>query len=55
MAIADVLQKRRKPRRAGRKDPPVGSSRSDADDDFMALADAIQRRREGGRRRDRNR
>jgi hypothetical protein len=55
MAIADVLQKRRKPRRAGRKDPSVGSSRSDADDDFMALADAIQGRREGGRRRDRNR
>jgi hypothetical protein len=45
MAIADVLQKRRKPRRAGRRDATARSSRSDAEDDVMALADAIQRGR----------
>jgi hypothetical protein len=55
MAIADVLQKRRKPRRAGRKDATARSSRSDAEDDVMALADAIQRGRDRGGRRDRTR
>jgi hypothetical protein len=55
MAIADVLQKRRKPRRAGRRDATARSSRSDAEDDVMALADAIQRRQDRGGRRDRTR
>lgn len=55
MAIADVLQKRRKPRRAGRKDATARSSRSDAEDDVMALANAIQRRQDRGGRRDRTR
>jgi nicotinate-nucleotide--dimethylbenzimidazole phosphoribosyltransferase len=55
MAIADVLQQRRKPRRAGRKDGTARSSRSDAEDDVMALADAIQRRPDRGGRRDRTR
>jgi hypothetical protein len=51
MAIADVLQKRRKPRRGGRKDAPARAARSDTDDEFMALADALQRRRGAGGRR----
>jgi hypothetical protein len=55
MAIADVLQKRRRPRRPGVKDAPARSARSDTDDDVMALANAIQQPRDGGRRRDRSR
>jgi len=70
MAIADVLQERRRSRRGGRREPatpprttppapsppapsPPASgppSRPEADDDFMALADAL-RRRHGDRQR----
>ncbi len=70
MAIADVLQERRRSRRGGQREPaapprttppapsppapsPPASgppSRPEADDDFMALADAL-RRRHGDRQR----
>jgi hypothetical protein len=56
MAIADVLQSR--PRRGGRgrREAAAGAAapappRETADhDDYMALADAVQRRRGGARR-----
>src|SRR6266498_1297834 len=65
MAIADVLQERRRSRRGGQREPaapprttpPAASppasgppSRPEPDDDFMTLADALQRRH-GDRRR----
>jgi hypothetical protein len=57
MAIADVLQERRRSRRdatAGARAsgaPTDGTPSPDGpDDDVMALADAIQHRRAGGRR-----
>jgi len=51
MAIADVLQSRRRRSGRGHREPPAASREpADHHDDYMALADAVQHRRGGARR-----
>jgi hypothetical protein len=52
MAIADVLQSRRRRTGRGNREPTPAAPRQPADDhdDYMALADAVQHRRNGTRR-----